>query len=957
MSITSNVVADELSVLVRSSPYDAGQRALWHLDSVGSIIDCSCADLSPDLQLLSAIPQAQRPFASSGAFSHSTSSEEFGLRVFPPSPRSAGSVSPALPDSHCRYAKITSKTKIKFFYPKCVTVFSLDLSPSMNVVDTSFKSLTLGCHLVDTLVRALEISLKALLRDSGPEIIVTVIAHGVPGRGVVPLIVGSSLASDTDPISPIIKTVTHELRAVIQTLCKWLQKNFEDERKAGSLSCSRTRNPCTSTVCQANDVSTIVRDCLTAISMTCGQFGLSKSSGVAKSILIVTDGVLSHPRKLPFDNALMHLNFVDVTLHIIQVGGGFAPWSALGYASDPDLLGLLAASTPMGLFLQDHHIESGSSALWLACVCRLSSMTAKGVHTPYKAASYQSSSLDRAWAFSSYLGQLGLARKEHAVQLQGIGEIGESSVGSWSPMNEAFVCESDSDREQYESPRPMSLKAYLKPEKSKARPYLFKQYKLLNVSTGQLVQLRVREGFVFCPSEGGLARNASLNAVSTGGEKEQTISLSTHWGPVIDIIYEISPLDSLVKIYLRMPSGDFFLRFKQEVAGGGQMCMQLNSFVESILAVDDGLAKISSTINSEISLLHRWFAVKNVFVLLKVQPPARLRQGSLDALLRAAREQLIQEIKSFPDMVSVGDSGLRFVCNNLEEERFKDTHAANVLTMKPLVVVDLPEQASENYTIGIARINLAFIATSPRVDKAFVDRLSNWIKSGTVVEAASPIVRAVQAGLVVPTKPLRKQPSVRRKSAAVGMGGESFYTFDPDVEAVNRFTRYHAWETSCPPAALASDVLTHIHGRRIAENWDCVYESSNAAIYVKFTPFEKTERSFAHAENSARNVWFPQVREMQDGVCDEIKARTATADWDKLIKQSNVDKVPGRNAVKGACMCLGVQHVQARGEKPILKCRLWVDRGHPRWAPSVLDSEFHEFGISLCAEQDLISST
>lgn len=912
MSINSGVIADELSILVRPNvAFDAGQRALWHMESVGRIVDSSSPDLSPELELLSAVPQTQKGFSSSGAFSHSTSSEEFGLRMFPSSPPSPNS------ESTCKYVRICSKTRLRFYFPKAITVFSLDLSPSMNVVDTSFKSVTLGCHLVDTLVRALELSLKALQKDSGPLILVTVVAHGVPGQGVLPLVVGRPLSG----IAEIINQVNSELRRVIQRLCVWLQQNHTVEQLAGSASCSRTRNPCTSKVCQANDVNNIIKDALTAIPMSCSE------PYICKSILIVTDGVLSHPR-----TALMHLNFVDVTLHIIQVGGGFAPWSALGYASDPDLLGLLAASTPMGLFLQDHHLEAGADALWLACISRVSSLTSKETHTPYRAASYQSST-GEGWGFSSYLGQLGLARKEHTIQLQGIEEPLGSSLDSWSPINKSdMVFDSDSDHEQPLG-GPMSLRAYLKPEKSKARPYLFKQYKLPNVSASLLVQLRVREGFTFCPAEKSqLTRTASLSALSASDDKTAAISLSTHWGPVVDVIYEITPPDTLIKIYLRMPSGDFFLRFKQQVAGGGpeapfglgQMCMQLNGFVESILSVDDGMAKISSKIPSETALLHRWCAVRPIFILLKLDMaplPARLRQGTLDGLLRASREQLVREISEFPGIETV-ESGKRFVSPNV-------------------AIVDIDENGGENYTLGIVKINLAFIANSPNVQETFVRSLVGHINAGSLVERPSCIVRAVQA-----TKPVRKQ--VRKKSVGLSEGdGESFYTFDPDVETLSRFMRCRSWETGCPPAALASDVLTGIHQRRIAQGWHCVYESTNAAIYLHFTQLPSESRSGRIVpDTGARNIWVPLPKASHDSPDTNVNTRHVTADWEKLMKTATTQIDGSVETISGACMCLSVQHVQARGEKPVLKCRFWVDREHPNWPPSVSDSELVEF----CAE-------
>jgi hypothetical protein len=1016
MSATAGLVADEICVMTRGNPYDAGQRALWHIDSVGRMIDCTSRHVSEDLELLYAIPQPQKSFSSSSAFPHSASSEEFGLHVFPPSPRSQGGSPPlagnnSSNESQCRFLRISEKTRVKFFSPIALTVFSLDLSPSMNVVDTSFKSLTTGCHLVDTLVRGLEISLKALLTggsalvDPAPAIIVTVVAHGVPSLGQYPLVVGRLLDSESS-VSAIIETVIGALRPIIQTLSKWLQGNHVSEQLAGPASCSRTRNACTSLVCQANDVSTIVRDCLTAISLTCAQMGLSKAS-VCKSILIVTDGVMSHPRKLPYDNALMHLNFVDVALHIIQVGGGFAPWSALGYASDPDLLRLLAASTPTGLFLQDHHVKVGTGALWLGCVCKLSN---KRVHTPYKSASYQSSSVLGGF-FPTYLNQLGLVRKEFSLEGIASGEEVEasSSLGSWSPIAAAKSF-SDSDLEEDDETdepiddvsanRPMSLRAYLKPEKGRARPYLYKQYKLPHVSVAQLVQLRTKEGFVLSGSQkksaasnSRLGRTASLNSVdslvgspSSPSPTSAVVSMKAHWGPVVDVLYEISKAGDdhsvLVKIYLRMPSGDFFLRFKQTATSslGGdnsssnfwQMCKQLEAFTDTILAVDDSLAKVTNIVpDIEFPLLHRWFTVRSLFVLLEVSPPARLRHGTIDSLLKNARERVLKDLASLPGLTEQSGSH-RFLYKRSElfGENLLDNHAVNALGKSnenifatlndslvsgpsPFVVIEIANvlpDAAQTHAIGIAKINMAFSATSPCMERAFIESLSRHIsKSGTgchPLEAPSPIIRAIQAGLLITSaKPHKKQvPAVPRSPSTA-----------PDMEAVGRFMRFHEWQATCPPAALASDVITTIHERRLKEGWRCVYESTSAAIYITFTPFEMTfcqpHRSTSR-EVPGRVVWIPDFTTEDGGTqdADFTEAHQVNVDWERLLNSRSASSRchDAMKAIHGACTCLCIHHSQARGEKPVLKCRVWADRGHPTWSSPNKQIEFETYCEQLC---------
>ena len=80
-----------------------------------------------------------------------------------------------------------------------------------------------------------------------------------------------------------------------------------------------------------------------------------------------------------------------------------------------------------------------------------------------------------------------------------------------------------------------------------------------------------------------------------------------------------------------------------------------------------------------------------------------------------------------------------------------------------------------------------------------------------------------------------------------------------------------------------------------------------------------------------------------------IEAKEVSIDWEallKLAKCTNPSQV-NRKSLRGMWMCLAVQHVQQRGEKPFLKCQIWVDRGHPDWNDKP-EIEFQEFGESLC---------
>ena len=1234
MSAASPPTADEICLLARN-PYDAGQRALWHLDKIGSLIDCTAvrsASLGPDVELVYAVPLPERKNMSAGrVFPHSASTEEFGFVGDALSPRSPSPILPSIAMSPCsmasastmpesanstRYLRISDKTKIKFFNPVSVAVFSLDLSPSMNVVDTSFKSVTTGCHLVDNVVHSLALALKCLAAPPKiqsltecefpfvPQLVVTVIAHGVPELGVFPLLVGETVTEHTIPL--LISKVNFRIREAIDKLAVWMQANHAEEQLAGAVSCSRTRNPCTSQVCQANDVSVVIRDCLTAVSMTCSQLGLSKA-GVNKSIMLLTDGVMAHPRKLPYDNILMHLNFVDVALHILQIGGGFAPWSALGYVSDPDLLRLLAATTPTGVFLQDHHLEPilggqvqpatrgifgptphvSVNVLWKAWVLKFSPLTTsvksgKRCHMPYRSVTYQSSVLVRGddasprsrnggtgpFSYIDHIEASSISRREHSLKLQGIsedavncgGSVGVSSLTS-SPLVRKRVAsvdsmpsvdsnESESDDDEGGSREIQTLKSYLQPEKAKARPYLYKQYKLPGVSAAQIIQIRAREGFLIethsistasrasvsaihrVASGGGLTTSAglsrtasttSMQGLSPNGPAADTakkaILMSMHWGPVMDIIYEITssaeeedggselymsrPSEELrIKLYLGMPSGEFFLKFKQQVSVASsaahvpssethfwQMCRQLDAFVDSIFNVDDTLTKItcpkdrpgllarrsvsdpklpappagiqrhmSATIDRrsstsldkiaehtngliqtsasqeslgsgissippsppltpqmrdpappsglemallkqvlprDVSTWHRWFTVRNLFVLLDVSTQLanhRIRHGGVGTLLGGARGRLVEAIRALSQAEL--ESGCKFYCRVSEWDCVKalvvNSHTANVLCrsndtvigrlvgdtklgtvtdpVQPFILIDIVP-ASTGITempSGVVKLNVAFFAMCPAMERAVVDALSRKLSDSgeaVLIDAPSPIFRAIQSGtLTRPSAAVKRPQQASKKPSTVqatGMGtGESFYTYTPETLVVSRFMLHHAWESLCPPASVLTDVMTAVHERRMREGWKCIQETTNSVIYAHFTPIERAPPKgiiAAAGMSNLQKLWIPSTpvdTPLKSGIRSDSQAldvHDVSIDWSALMRtDSGLSEPAGsRNSIRGMCMCLFVQHVQVRGEKPFINCQFWADQGHSdlRHQP---EAEFRSFCEGLC---------
>ena len=1113
-------VADELCILA-SNPYDAGQRALWHVDRIGSIIDCRKTKLGEDLELLYAVPQKERSFA------RSSSAEEFGIYGDGLSPGDTGGK-----ETRSRYLRVSENTRMKFLNRNSVVIFSLDLSPSMNVVDTSFKSVTTGCHLLESLVNSLRRVLRCLVSPITfpvrPEIYVSVVAHGIPSYGVLPLVVGELLTDTT--VDQVVDKVMLELKKGIDELSFWLQANYTKELVSGAHSCSRTRNACSSPVCRASDFTTVVRDCLTSISMTCSQLSLGKA-GVNKSIFVLTDGVLAHPRNLPYDNILMHLNMVDVALHIIQIGGGFAPWSALGYASDPDLLRLLAASTPTGLFLQDHHLDpilAGDSVssnsilrpvpdivaniIWMAATLKFSPLNCglkssrTSSHMPYMALTYQSSVLVKAGAsarqehtYFSLIEQSAIKRQERGIQLHGIDPRGptgpqrssEELAMQGSGRRNSFIWseESDDNEQDQESAGPVvqSLKSYLEPERAKARPFLYRQYKLPGVSVAQVVELRCKEGFLIdsatatarkcgivaigqspvihrtgstlsrASSATSLQASPSNATLDVNSSPRKQIALRLTWGPVMEVIYEIGfagdeenqeevsafsfiarqAEEVRVKIFLQMPSGEFFLRFKQQLAAPSgdtnlwQMCRQLDALIESIFSVDDTLTKLTCPggsrvffsksnlrVNSdpkiatqsnsleriyentndldeqikilnryipgEVSSWHRWFAVRNLFLILDVShdlQAQRIRHGLAQNLLEAARERLVIDLRTLPGSLELQE-GRRFFVKISEWDEIKSfvltqSHTLNILCasnenvstkinggdprschgvtdpINPFMLIDLAES---DPSMGVVRLNIAFFASCSLLQRTAIDSLSHKLASSKalLVDAPSPILRFLfQRCSVKP--PLSS--AIKPASALVGMGaGESFFTYDPNETIFNRFLTHLVWETACPPASVPADVLTSIHERRLKQGWKCVLEAHNCVQYVSIHSLDTQTAPLSRSRYPVRDRsrhWIPD--EPDDS--RRIKPNPShtgfsevLVDWGEFKPSASQSSPVSRNSIRGLCMCLSVQHVQVRGEKPIIRCELWADKGHPALLGKTCE-QIQQYTEELCSFQ------
>ncbi len=547
-----------------------------------------------------------------------------------------------------------------------------------------------------------------------------------------------------------------------------------------------------------------------------------------------------------------------------------------------------------------------------------------------------------------------------------------------------------------------------------------------------------------------------------------------------------------IKVHLRMQSGEFFLRFKQQLAAGntsssqdtyfGQMCKQLDLFIDSIFQVDDTLAKmtcprlpssrksdpriplppngirrqqsqeissmsrghslnkisedsttsmaqshsmesllssspssgaasppytprVTSSGDPTSSLLkevipknvahwHRWFTVRNLFVLNDVtgelvESGKRVRHGMTTQLLVTGREKLIQALREFAH--EEFDSGRKFFVNlsKLDCPQIQllmtNSHVSNILcrsndvlvsrmlgdarygtvtdTINPFAVIDVSTTVtnSSEAPYGVVVLNLGLYGLCPSMERLFVDILSNRVGERSVLlDAPSPIFRSIAAGLLKSVH-VKKQPVARSNTTVaptttVGMGaGESFYTYSPEPSMVNKFMLYYAWETVCPSASVMTDLLTKIHEERIKDGWKCIHEAPNGLTYVEFT--ERPSRRDTgvvptELAGDLSRLWVPMGLERQvdepKPSADKIVSVEVAVDWgDKFTEKPSESERCSRKSVKGMCVCLHVQYVQPRAEKPYLKCQIWIDRGHPAWRTTSRD-DLIKFAHSLC---------
>ncbi|CEM30083.1 unnamed protein product [Vitrella brassicaformis CCMP3155] len=288
---------------------------------------------------------------------------------------------------------LTQRCRFSYLYPSYSLVLVLDLSPSLNVVDTSFskENKYSGNYLLDSLGPCLLNTLKALVQpmyvysDAAkrtiafvPNVTVSILAQGVPTFPVVTLVHGLRLTYERVYGKPPPKwqcdedgygdgggcedssscdvswlhALHDQLDHVIAETCRWAQQYRNEEQAGVADGCSRDFHPCRSELCHATALDTFIKNAFHALSLLVEEGGGS----CARGVVLLTDGVVSIPRQMHYDNILMHCNNADIQLNIVQVGGGFSPYSPMGNVSDRDALQFIANAAGQGQLIQDSDI-------------------------------------------------------------------------------------------------------------------------------------------------------------------------------------------------------------------------------------------------------------------------------------------------------------------------------------------------------------------------------------------------------------------------------------------------------------------------------------------------------------------------------------------------------------------------------------------------------------------------
>ena len=574
--------AAEIGILT-DTHFDAGQRALWHVANLHRVFETKNCSFGTGIKLLYAIPEADHL----GTFSLDESEQ----------------VSPMRRNPSRSLLRIGSKTVINFLLRKTSVVISLDLSPSMFVVDVHLTAGP-GSLIIDSVPIALSSILNALLQSCDAvgsfDIEITLITQGIPGEMVPTILLAN-------------RVLTISSAPEILTACKdgieRLRHKISLSRKFPAPHTFCPKIPCANEYCRSNDVSELLEQCVDAFGDTMNFFSDESGSQKWRAIIMITDGILNPPQDLSYENNIQtRLYQSDIPVAVVQVGSGD---SGIGLLADDDIMRSYSTISLHERLLRNiiQKPRKPGNFFQRTLFFRSSGLTKRRVpkfKTPAQVPPVLPS----------------------PMVLKGIPLPPSSPLRSpkYRPMSDIG---SGSDSES-------NFHAAHSASTKHARPFLYKAYRLPVGVLASLLRVRLREGFAV---EAFLSTPPGPEA-PTG---EWFVKLSISWGLVAEIVYEVTCFggeDELrVKIHIKFPSFHFFLKFKQALGAAPvglpdhylRTCQQLDSYIEGVFMVDDFLAKITMHECTRNFLgcmpsLHscvdsakwgRWFTVRPAVLLLR----------------------------------------------------------------------------------------------------------------------------------------------------------------------------------------------------------------------------------------------------------------------------------------------------------------------------------------------------
>jgi hypothetical protein len=240
------------------------------------------------------------------------------------------------------------------------------------------------------------------------------------------------------------------------------------------------------------------------------------------------------------------------------------------------------------------------------------------------------------------------------------------------------------------------------------------------------------------------------------------------------------------------------------------------------------------------------------------------------------------------------------------------------------------------------------------MEQRFIDSLKNKIRGASLLETPSPVIRAIVAGTYLtkttgthsrPAQPeLVRKASPKKSSVAPT---DTFITYNPipDSRTLKMYMIHHSWEIPCPTASVLSDVMAQVHQARLDDGWKCLVETGNCVVYAHFhMSGENKVVSSVGVWNTnggnTQNIWVPYRNSKErklpqpSKINEENEIPTVNLQWAHVhsknpMSDGVVTRPDCKDYLNGSVVCLHVQHVQPRGDKPSLRCQVWIDRGHP----------------------------